>query len=348
MTADTPMTSFDNAPSVLAEWNSLSEEAQIKEQEDLTEYLKNPDTLTKFIEACRDIRRTVDVDIEGGFRVVFHNLLGFVGRYGEDFPAVERRYVHGWVRLIDSWKETVRSSMNFASETVAALTDYGINLELIADINSAADLMRSQRELKAYMEKRPIAISTRVADGFKEFVNDVRRFSTDFTHYLEQQRQQLTTDAKQFEADIRKFQNKIADCIKDASTALSVTIFVFLVAAIPAGYLIKYKRQREEALANLKEAQAGLAKTVGKQVALAAIQADVEKFKPDIDDLCGNFGVLASIWAFATEQSIEINIALQEGTHVITTKKFKAKLALLMAQIEPLKEGLREYAGGIA
>lgn len=101
MTADTPLTSFDNAPSVLSEWNSLSEEAQIKEQEDLTEYLKNPDTLTKFIEACRDIRRTVDVDIEGGFRVVFQNLLGFVGRYGEDFPAVERRYVHGWVRLID-------------------------------------------------------------------------------------------------------------------------------------------------------------------------------------------------------------------------------------------------------
>lgn len=62
-------------------------------------------------------------------------------------------------------------------------------------------------------EKRPIAISTRVADGFKEFVNDVRRFSTDFTHYLEQQRQQLTTDAKQFEADIRKFQNKIAECV---------------------------------------------------------------------------------------------------------------------------------------
>jgi len=74
------------------------------------------------------------------------------------------------------------------------------------------------------------------------------------------------------------------------------------------------------------------------------MQADFEALKPHIDDICSKLGIFAMIWAFMTEQSVEVKTSLNEGLHVLSTKKFKIKLDLLRKQVEPLKEGMRKYA----
>jgi hypothetical protein len=67
------------------------------------------------------------------------------------------------------------------------------------------------------------------------------------------------------------------------------------------------------------------------------MQADFEILKPLVDNICSNLGIFAMIWAFVstfftvllfhlirimemTEQSIEIDSALNGGIETITTK----------------------------
>ncbi|KAF7762324.1 hypothetical protein Agabi119p4_8917 [Agaricus bisporus var. burnettii] len=333
----------------LVEWNSLSEDGQIKQQEEITKYLKEPDTLDKFKQDCRDVGRTA-VAIDDGLRFVQRGFFRLAEKYGKDFPLVGEVYVTKWNGFMARWKGDsgiLWSSRNLASETAAALTDYGENLDLIADIKSTEDLKDAQAELKQYVQKHPIHIATKVADGFKDLANDIHDFSKDFTHYLEETKQNLTEDAEQFKSDINKLQTEINELnikIHWATVALSVTMCMFLFAAAPAGFLAKYTIERNAKWDQLKKAQTNLTQTISKQKALAALEVDFEKLKPNIEDICQKLSIFAGIWAFATEQSTEINIALEAGTEVIASKKFKIKLALLVAQIKPLREGMREYA----
>lgn len=84
----------ESAPS-LVEWNSLSEDGQIKQQEGITEYLKEPDTLDKFKQDCRDVGRTA-VAIDDGLRFVQRGFFQLAEKYAKDFPLVGEVYVTKW------------------------------------------------------------------------------------------------------------------------------------------------------------------------------------------------------------------------------------------------------------
>lgn len=62
-------------------------------------------------------------------------------------------------------------------------------------------------------EKHPIDRATKVADDFKNLRNDIQDFSTAFMNYIEEQKQQLTEDAEQFEKDIRKHPLAVDGCV---------------------------------------------------------------------------------------------------------------------------------------
>ncbi|XP_006463632.1 hypothetical protein AGABI2DRAFT_179925 [Agaricus bisporus var. bisporus H97] len=341
MATDAPPTSID--------WNSPSEEDIIKEQEEMTKYLEKPGTLEEFTEACKNIGQTA-VAIDGDFKRVKTGFAKLVEKYGKDFPDVEKVYVPKWDRFMARWNGSTGilwSSRTLAANTAATLTDYGLNLGLVADIKTQDDLKGAQIELKDYVDKHPITVAKEVADGFKNLQSDIHDFSTDFTAYLAEQKQKLSDDAKKYEGLITDYEGQIVVLnkkIKTAAIILGCTFVFGILSAIPAGFLGEYVVERNKVQAQLDQAKSDLAGTIDKQVALAAMQVDFEKLKPDIDDICHKLGVFATIWAFAIEQSTEINTALDEGIKVLTYKKFQAKLNFLIAQIKPLREGMRIYA----
>lgn len=57
---------------------------------------------------------------------------------------------------------------------------------------------------------------------------------------------------------------------------------------------------------DLNTAQANLKATIEKQKALAAMQADFENLKPNIDDICTKLGVFADIWTFVSAFFVEV------------------------------------------
>ncbi|EKM79240.1 hypothetical protein AGABI1DRAFT_85107 [Agaricus bisporus var. burnettii JB137-S8] len=126
-------------------------------------------------------------------------------------------------------------------------------------------------------------------------------------------------------------------------------VFGTLLSDNPVSSISHYVVPRNEAQAKLGKLNLsiGCPVTLDRLIALIAMQTDFEKFKPDITGICDELSSFANIWAFATLQSIEINAALDEGMVVLTRKKFQMKLALLIIQIEPLREGLRAYAAQI-
>ncbi|KAF7782841.1 hypothetical protein Agabi119p4_2217 [Agaricus bisporus var. burnettii] len=333
--------------------SSFSEEEIIKEQEEITKFLEEPGTVAKFSEACKNIGQTA-VAIDENFRIVQKGFADIVEKYGKDFPEVGNVYVPQWNGYMARWNgETgmLWSSRKLAAETAAALTDYGINLGLIADIQSPDDLEGAKLELEQYVEKHPVHIAKTVAEDFENLKTDIQGFSKDFTAYIEEQKQKLTEDAERFEAEIKQLQETITKLnveIVVAVIALGCSFALGIVEGFLAiGPLLKLIADRIAAQRDLNTAQANLKATIEKQKALAAMQADFEKLKPNIDDICTKLGVFADIWTFATDQSAAINTELQEGMEVLTRKKFQTKLHLLMAQIEPLKEGMRQYASQI-
>ena len=73
----------------------LSEEDQIKEQENLIKELDNPDTQTEFIEACKNIGRTA-VAIDADFTDIKDGFADLATKYGNDFPRVKSEYIPKW------------------------------------------------------------------------------------------------------------------------------------------------------------------------------------------------------------------------------------------------------------
>ncbi|EKM77516.1 hypothetical protein AGABI1DRAFT_121934 [Agaricus bisporus var. burnettii JB137-S8] len=325
------------------EWNSLSEEDQNKQQEEWIKYLNKPDTLEKFGEACKNIGQTA-VAIDDDFRTVKKGFTELVTRYGRDFPDVERVFVQRWDALKARWNGEsgiLWSSRELAARTAAALSDYDLNLRLVQEIACKGDLEDARAELKQYVKTHPIHISKKVADNFKNLKNEIKDFSQDFTNYIEDQKQKLSSEARKYEEDIWRLQNEIS---KDAAYALGFSWLLGLLAMIPATFLIIHTIQRREVQAKLDRVKADLAEVARKQQALASMQADFAHLKPNIDDICTKLGIFAGIWAFAIEQTIEIDTALEDGMNVITSKKFKLKLDFLRAQIKPLQEGMRQYS----
>lgn len=76
-------------------WDSLSEEDKIKQEEELTRILEDPDTLKQFSRACKDIGQTA-VAIDDDFRIVRNGFAKIVEKYGNEFPDVKRSYVPRW------------------------------------------------------------------------------------------------------------------------------------------------------------------------------------------------------------------------------------------------------------
>ncbi|EKM76041.1 hypothetical protein AGABI1DRAFT_102628 [Agaricus bisporus var. burnettii JB137-S8] len=122
-----------------------------------------------------------------------------------------------------------------------------------------------------------------------------------------------------------------------------------ILSDIPAGSISRYVVQRNEAQATLGQAKWGApwTTTLLSRLALQAMQKEFLKFEPNIINTCDELSSFANIWAFATLQAIEMNVALDEGMEVLTRKKFQLKLELLIVQIEPLRNGLRQYAAQI-
>ncbi|XP_006461465.1 hypothetical protein AGABI2DRAFT_136485 [Agaricus bisporus var. bisporus H97] len=133
--------------------------------------------------------------------------------------------------------------------------------------------------------------------------------------------------------------------------ALGCSSVFGILSDIPVGSIGQYVVQRNEAQTNLSQTKFGavgkISDTLLRIFALKSMQADFEKLKPGIVNICHELSSFASVWAFATEQAIEINVALNEGMEVLTRKKFQLKLALLIVQLEPLREGLKIYAAQI-
>ena len=73
----------------------MSEEDQIKEQEKMIKELENPDTRTKFVEACKNIGRTA-VAIDNDFLFIKDGFADLVKKYDSDFPKVKSEYVPRW------------------------------------------------------------------------------------------------------------------------------------------------------------------------------------------------------------------------------------------------------------
>ncbi|KAF7761651.1 hypothetical protein Agabi119p4_9643 [Agaricus bisporus var. burnettii] len=163
---------------------------------------------------------------------------------------------------------------------------------------------------------------------------------------MEEQGQNLTKEAETYEADLSRYQkevDKFNKQIEAAAKSLSCAGIFGILAIIPLINFVKLVRQRNSAVANRDKAKNNLAEVSRKQESLAAMQADFEKFRPNIEDICLKLGIFAGIWAFVTSQSIQLNESLEGGMRVVTERKFVAKLANLRAQIKPLVEGLNAY-----
>ncbi|XP_006455515.1 hypothetical protein AGABI2DRAFT_138613, partial [Agaricus bisporus var. bisporus H97] len=134
-------------------FNSLSEEEQIKQQQEATKTLENPDTVKKFIQECTKAGQAA-VAIDENFRKVKNGFAELVNKYGNDFPDVGGKFVPKWDGFMARWNGKsgiLWSSRHLAAETAAALTDYDENLEIIADIKSTEDLKDAQDNLKQYV-----------------------------------------------------------------------------------------------------------------------------------------------------------------------------------------------------
>ncbi|KAF7761650.1 hypothetical protein Agabi119p4_9642 [Agaricus bisporus var. burnettii] len=323
---------------------SLSAADKIKQQVEMTKVLNDPKTLEGFAKACKDIGQTA-ASIDADFAKVKNGFAKLSEKYGKDFPDVEKVYVPRWDGYMARWsgeKGILWSSRTLASKTASSLTgrwfralnlsltdaciltDYGENLEFVAKIATEKDLENSKLELKDYVEKHPVGIGKDVADEFKNLKDDVQQFSKDFSKYLEDQRQTLTDEAKKYEDEIKKCQAAITELngkLAKAAITLVVSFALGIVGGLAAiGPLAQVISERFSAQNNLNKAKANLAKTVSRQKALAAMQADFEQLKPTIDDICTKLGIFADIWTFMTEQSAKLNSDLQEGMKVVTTE----------------------------
>lgn len=122
----------------------------------------------------------------------------------------------------------------FTLLTASHYTDYGINLQLVADIANVKELKDAQAELKDYVvtmprlsiiefpysewilfskAKNPVEIATTVADGFKDLRNDIAKFSLDFSKYLEDEGKRLSEEAQKYEDEIKKYEAEVERCV---------------------------------------------------------------------------------------------------------------------------------------
>ncbi|EKM76044.1 hypothetical protein AGABI1DRAFT_122915 [Agaricus bisporus var. burnettii JB137-S8] len=351
MAADAPPTS-----SSLVEWDFVSVEDQFKQQEEMTKFLQKSDTTEQFIEECKKVGQKAAA-IGGDFRTVMNGFLDLAAKYGDFFPHVRNVYVPRWQGLMARWNGPAGmlwSSKNLAIETANALTDYGRVLALIADIKTQSELAGAQSALRAYVANHPVDIATKVADGFKNLRIDLQDFSDDFAKYVGNfcSAAAVASMAVSIKS-ISQCQETIAGLnvkIQEYAMALGCSSVFGILPDIPVGSISHYVVQRNEAQANLGKVKSGIASwfdDIIRNMLLRAMQEEFEKFKPNINDICDELSSFAYIWAFGTLQSIELNVALNEGMVVLTRKKFQLLLALLIVQIEPLRDGLRVYAAQI-
>ncbi|EKM74221.1 hypothetical protein AGABI1DRAFT_116841, partial [Agaricus bisporus var. burnettii JB137-S8] len=361
MAADAPPTAYKEVPT-LVEWNSLTEEDQIRQQGEMTKFLGEPDTTEKFIEECKKIGQKA-VAIGSDFTTVLNSFISLAARYGNYVPELMTIYIPRWTMLMARWAGSTGmlwSSKKLAIETADALIEYGRVLALIADIKTQSELEGAQNALRAYVANHPIDIATTVADGFKNLRIDLQDFSDDFAKYVGTF-SVSSSAVVSLEASVKSImqcQATISDLnekIQESAIALSCSSVFGILSDIPVGSIGHYVAQRNEAQANLVKTKSGIVNSttdslvdiIMRYFALLAMQEEFEKFKPDIVNTCQELSSFANVWAFATLQSIEMNVALNEGMEVLTRKKFQMKLELLIVQIEPLREGLRAYAAQI-
>ncbi|XP_006461466.1 hypothetical protein AGABI2DRAFT_192965 [Agaricus bisporus var. bisporus H97] len=359
MAADAPPTVYKEAP-ILIEWDSLPEEDQFKQQEAMTKFLEEPGTIEKFLADCKKIGQKAAA-IEVDFRTVLTGFSSFAANYGAYCPDVVTSYLPRWVAMMNRWTGGLLwSSRALAIETADSLTEYGRVLALIADIKTQSELEGAQNALRAYVDKHPISVVTQIVDGFKNLGIDLQNFSDDFAKYVGtfsvSSSATLTLEASI--KSIIQCQATFADLnekVQKSAMALGCSSVFGILPDIPVSSIGQYVVQRNEVQANLIKTKSGIINSTTDSIieiiiryyALLAMQAEFEQYKPNIVNICQDLSTFASVWAFATEQAIEINVALNEGMEVLTRKKFQLKLALLIVQIQPLREGLRTYAAQI-
>ncbi|EKM81332.1 hypothetical protein AGABI1DRAFT_112993 [Agaricus bisporus var. burnettii JB137-S8] len=357
MAADAPPAAYKETPSLI-EWDSLPEEDQIKQQEEMTKFLQEPSSIEQFIEECKAIGRKAAA-IEGDFTIVLNSFVSLAEKYGAQFPDLLTKYVPRWVALMARWTGSsglLGSSRKLATETADALTEYEKVLLLLADIQDQNELEAAQRALRDYIAKHPIDIAIEVAYGFRNFRADILEFSDDFSKFVGNH--SSSTDATSFEASIKSMkqcQETIAglnEKVYNSAMALGCSSMFGILSDIPVASISQYVVQRNEAQANLVKAKSGfvdntadsISDIIKRYFALLSMQAEFERFKPNIINICQELVSFAYVWTFATSQSIEINVRLEEGMEAVTRLRFKLTLRLAIAQIEPLREGLKIYA----
>ncbi|EKM76039.1 hypothetical protein AGABI1DRAFT_131755 [Agaricus bisporus var. burnettii JB137-S8] len=347
MAADAPPT-----PSSLVEWELIVGGDQMKQQEDMTKFLEKHGTVENFIEACKKIGQTA-VAIEGDFRTVKNSFTTLDTKYNYYFPDIRRVYVPRWDGLMARWNGgtgMLLSSKNLAIETANALTDYGKVLALIADIKTQGELEGAQSALRTYVANHPIDIATKVADGFKNLRIDLQDFSDDFAKYVGVFCP--STDSIGFSASL-KYINQYQETITNLNVKVQESAMALGCSSVFGVYMVHHVPNLPDS--DLASGPIGhpswflptYCRATQRLLALQAMQKEFLKFKPNIINTCDELSSFANIWAFATLQSFEINVALDEGMVVLTRKKFQLKLELLIVQIEPLRNGLRAYAAQI-
>ena len=251
----------------------LSEKDQIEKMEELIKVLDKPDTLSKFVEACKNIGQTA-LEIDTDFIWVKDGFDDLVKNYGKDFPELAWKYVPDWARLMAvseysssccSWIILACSSVGLGKRGFSALQrnlqprlqlHWLVRCSPVFSLNAAqtdrltlyslrwtpsarcGDPRRkgSERCTSQTPELRCnyatfsfyywvsvfwwitwmfsqdthwIEVGTEVADGFKDFRNDIERFSKHFTQYLVDEGKRLTKGVEGYEKDIKTHQAQI-------------------------------------------------------------------------------------------------------------------------------------------
>ena len=73
---------------LLQQWDTLSEDEQMKNQRDILKVLEDPTTVAKFSEQCKNIGQAA-VAIDTSFKRVHEGFDEIFQKYGKDFPEVK-------------------------------------------------------------------------------------------------------------------------------------------------------------------------------------------------------------------------------------------------------------------
>ena len=83
----TTVISYEQSLALFERWDSLTEDEQMAQQQEILKVLEEPDTVAKFAEQCKNIGNTA-VAIDTSFKRVKDGFDDIIKNYSKDFPEV--------------------------------------------------------------------------------------------------------------------------------------------------------------------------------------------------------------------------------------------------------------------